>query len=213
MALTRKFLTAMGIEAEKIDQIIEAHTESTEALKSRAEEANAIAEQMREDASRVPVLEKEIEALKAADKGDEWKAKYDEASDERDGLQEKLESLQGEFDSFKASVEADKANAEKLGLYKGLLREIGLDEKRVEKAALLKSMDELTVGEDGKLEGYDELKASEAEEWAAFIPQTNLQVPPVATPPKSEPTGDAPNPRAVEIAKQRHEKLFGKSEE
>ena len=32
MALTRKMLKAMGIEDEKIDQIIEAHTETTDPL-------------------------------------------------------------------------------------------------------------------------------------------------------------------------------------
>ena len=34
MALTRKMLKAMGIEEEKIDQIIEAHTETVDALKA-----------------------------------------------------------------------------------------------------------------------------------------------------------------------------------
>lgn len=33
MALTRKFLAAMGIEADKIDSIIDAHTETVDALK------------------------------------------------------------------------------------------------------------------------------------------------------------------------------------
>ena len=34
MALTRKYLSALGLEADKIDQIIEAHTESLEGIKS-----------------------------------------------------------------------------------------------------------------------------------------------------------------------------------
>jgi hypothetical protein len=33
MALTRKFLSALGIEAEKIDEIISSHTETVEGLK------------------------------------------------------------------------------------------------------------------------------------------------------------------------------------
>ena len=41
MALTRKMLKAMGIEDEKIDQIIEAHTETTDALKQQRDEAKA----------------------------------------------------------------------------------------------------------------------------------------------------------------------------
>lgn len=35
MALTRKMLKAMGIEDEKIDQIIDAHTETVEGLKDQ----------------------------------------------------------------------------------------------------------------------------------------------------------------------------------
>ena len=34
MALTRKFLEALGIEQAKIDEIISAHTEVTDALKA-----------------------------------------------------------------------------------------------------------------------------------------------------------------------------------
>ena len=34
MSLTRKMLKAMGIEEEKIDQIIEAHSETVDSLKA-----------------------------------------------------------------------------------------------------------------------------------------------------------------------------------
>ena len=102
--------------------------------------------------------------------------------------------------------------AEKLTLYKALLREIGLDDKRVDKAAKLKDMDELEI-EDGKLAGIDELKKTEAEEWAEFIPEMARRGAPVPTPPKQEPAPNQPNERAVQIAKERHEKLYGKSEE
>ena len=220
MALTRRFLNALGIEAEKVDQIIEGHSEAVESLKAQRDEAEAKAEALRTESEKVPNLEKQIEELKAADKGDEWKAKYDELKARYDELQESYgalkgekESLGSEYESYKQQVEADKANAEKLSLYKGLLREIGLDEERVELAAGVKKLDELTVV-DGKLDGYDELKASEATTWRPFIPQPQgVKGQSVPTPPKAEPTGEQPNPRAVQIAKERHEKLHGKSEE
>jgi hypothetical protein len=41
MALTRKFLAAMGIEAEKVDEIIAAHTETVNALKEERDTAKA----------------------------------------------------------------------------------------------------------------------------------------------------------------------------
>ena len=41
MALTRKLLSALGIEADKIEQIIDAHTETVEALKKERDEFKA----------------------------------------------------------------------------------------------------------------------------------------------------------------------------
>lgn len=220
MALTRKMLTAMGIESEKIDQIIEAHTESTEALKAKAEEEKARADELSGEAAKVPALVKEIEELKAADEGDEWEAKYNEAKAEAERVQGDLDKLKGEkatleeeFESFKQGVEAEKADAEKLELYKGLLREIGLDEKRVGKAARLKSLDELTV-EDGKLAGYEELKASEAEEWAEFIPQPNgVRGQNVPNPPSGGNVPEGADPEIAKMLAQRHADLFGKADE
>ena len=176
----------MAIEPEKVDQIIEAHAETVDGLKSQADELKAELAMAKEAAEKVPALEKQIEDMKASDPTEEWKAKYAELN--------------------------DKYEAEKLSLYRNLLREIGLDERRVEKASLLKDLDELTV-EDGKLVGYDELREAEAEEWAAFIPQEKVQGAPVPTPPKAEPAGEQPHERAVRIAQERHEKMYGKSEE
>ena len=44
MALTRKFLAALGIEAEKVDEIITAHAETVDALKAERDEYKANAE-------------------------------------------------------------------------------------------------------------------------------------------------------------------------
>ena len=220
MALTRKMLTAMGIEAEKIDQIIEAHTESTEALKAKVEEAEEKAEGLRAEASKVPALEKQIEDMKSADESGEWKSKYEEAKADAERIQGDLDklkgekaTLEGEFESYKQGVESERANAEKLELYKGLLREIGLDEKRVDKAARLKDMGELDV-EDGALKDREELKKAEAEEWAEFIPQpTGKHGQNVPNPPKGQPTAEGADPEIVKMLKQRHADLFGKDDE
>ena len=67
MALTRKMLKAMGIEEDKIDQIIEAHAETVDALKDKLSKAE-------ESAEKLSKAEKELENLKA---GDDYKAKYE----------------------------------------------------------------------------------------------------------------------------------------
>lgn len=126
MALTRRMLTAMGIEAEKIDQIIEAHAETTEGLKKQAEE-------LREQASKVPSLEKEIEDMRAAQPKEDWQAKYDE--------------LQKEFDGYKANVQAEQAEQEKARLYRSMLRESGVDEKRIDSIMKVTDLSGISVAE------------------------------------------------------------------
>ena len=217
MGLTNALLKSFGIEQDQRDAIMTAHQETLEAIKAERDE-------LRDKAARIPDLERQVEELKAADKGDEWKAKYDQLKESDDQLRAEHETLKAEaekaraeHEAFAQRVEAEKADAEKLELYKGLLREIGLDETRVELAAKVKALDELTV-EDGKLAGYDELKASEADTWKPFIPQVQpprgQQVPGGdQTPPPNPQEGEQPNERAVQIARERHEKLYGKSEE
>ena len=61
MALTRKMLKAMGIEDEKIDQIIEAHSETVDGLKGELEIAKSAA---KGDADKVTALQKELEDAK-----------------------------------------------------------------------------------------------------------------------------------------------------
>lgn len=211
MALTRKYLMAMGIEPEKIDQIIESHAETVSALKADIEDARnetakakEQAEQLKQEAAKVPALEKQIEDIKKAQPTEDWQVKYDEQV-------KATEALQAQFDQYKAEVAEKDANAEKLSLYKSLLREIGLDEKRVEKAAKLKDLSELAV-EDGKLAGYEELKEAEAEDWKDFIPVINKHGQKVPNPPKNEPTDDQPDPAIKEMLAQRHADLYGKEE-
>ena len=69
MSLTRKMLKAMGIEEEKIDQIIEAHSETVDSLK-------ADRDSYKEDAEKLKAVQKELDDLKA--KGDDgWKEMHD----------------------------------------------------------------------------------------------------------------------------------------
>lgn len=67
MALTRKMLKGMGIEDEKIDTIIEAHTETVDALKKERDTAQ-------ESAAKLADVQKELDGLKA---GGDYKDKYE----------------------------------------------------------------------------------------------------------------------------------------
>ena len=67
MTLTRKMLKAMGIEEDKIDQIVEAHAETVDALKDKLKTAEADSEQLK-------AVQRELNDLKA--NGD-YKAKFE----------------------------------------------------------------------------------------------------------------------------------------
>lgn len=91
MALTRKMLKAMAIDEEKIDQIIEAHAETVDALKGEIE-------QYKGDAEKLPAVQKELDELKSG--GD-------------DGWKEKHDTVKKDFDDYKAGIEAKEAKAAK----------------------------------------------------------------------------------------------------
>jgi len=102
MSLTRKMLAAMGIDADKIDQIIEGHTETVQGLKDEAARYKA-------DAESLPAVTKER---------DEWKKKHDDVL----AKQPDAAKVQADFDAFKKDVETKATNAKKSeALWKKLL--------------------------------------------------------------------------------------------
>ena len=60
MSLTHKALSAMGIEPEKIEQILEMHRETLDSIKADKDKAVKDAEDLKAQAERVTDLEKEL---------------------------------------------------------------------------------------------------------------------------------------------------------
>lgn len=146
MALTRRMLEALGIEEKQLEQIIEAHAETVDALKKERDRYKA-------DAERLPGVEEELETLRA--QGD-------------DGYKEKFEAEKKAFEDFKKSIEAEKANAEKSGLYREMLKGLGVDESRIDAILRVTDLSSIEV-KDGKIEGIEDLQKSAKEEWKSFI--------------------------------------------
>ena len=69
MALTRKMLKAMGIEDEKIDQIIEEHVESIDGLKAERDRYKAGAEEAEGLRKQLEEAKAELDAYLAAQVG------------------------------------------------------------------------------------------------------------------------------------------------
>ena len=180
MSLTRKMLKAMGIEEEKIDQIIEAHSETVDSLK-------ADRDSYKEDAEKLKDVQRELDDLKA--KGD-------------DGWKEKHDKLKEEFDKYKTDVQAKETKAAKEAAYRAILKDANLSEKGIEKAVKYADWDKIELGEDGKLKGANDHIKAAREEWAEYVTTTTTTGAKTSTPPANN--GGAKLTKAEIYAKDEH---------
>ena len=147
MALTRKFLSALGIEAEKIDEIIGAHTDTIEGLKDELAKVKA-------DAAKLPEVQKEL---------DDLKAKPD------DGWKDKCDAARKELAEYKDSVAKEKALAAKKAAYQELCKDAGLSETGITKAVKYADFDSIELDDAGKIKDGKSLIKSIREEWPEHI--------------------------------------------
>ena len=193
MALTRKFLEGMGIEDKQVESIIEAHSETVNGLK-------ADRDKYKEQAAKVPDLQKQLEEAQAASNGeDEWEQKYNKEHQA--------------FEDFKAQVATEKADAEKAQAYRGMLMAAGIDPKRIDAIMRVTDLSEVEM-EDGKLKEAGKLEEAAKHEWADFVIKTITKGSNPATPPENK--GNVPegaDPEVVKRIKERHERLYGKAED
>lgn len=165
MALTRKFLSALGIEADKVDEIITAHTEVTDSLKAERDT-------YKESAEKLPILQSELDKLKeAADKG------------EKDPYKVKYEAIREEFEKYKADISTKEIKAKKEEAYKALLKSAGVSEKRIDAILKVSDIDSIEFDDDGKVKESDKLTESIKNEWSDFIQTPGVQGAQTATPP------------------------------
>lgn len=170
MALTRKFLSAMGIEQEKIEQIIEAHTETVDALK-------ADRDKYKEQAGELVGLKDELDKVKAdyeKTKGDlEAAAPY----------KEKYDAEKKSFEDYKKDVDAARAKAKKADAYKGLLRKAGVSDKRFESIVKVAPLDGIELDDEGAVKDEDKWLEGIKSDWADFIVTEDKQGAKTETPP------------------------------
>lgn len=160
MALTRKMLKAMGIEEEKIDEIIDAHTETVNALKDQAK-ANSDA------ADRLKTVQKELDDLKEQGDG---------------GYKDKYEKEHNAFEDYKAQTAQKEMRATAERLFRAELTGVGITGKRAD--AILRATDLTSIKvKDGALEDAKAVQDGIRADWAEFIPQTETKGANVDNPP------------------------------
>ena len=196
MALTRKALAAMGIEPEKIDEIILAHTETVSALKEQIETLKA-------DAGKLPDVEKRLEEA-------EKKIKDADAA----GWEKKYTDLKSEYDVYKTDIETKAAKTAKETAYKKLLMDAGVSEKRVGTVLKVTDLNTVKMNEDGSIQDADKITESVKTEWADFIETKQSRGAEVAQPPANN-GGDVSKPasRAAQMAAKYNADHYGVKED
>ena len=163
MGFSRKMLKAMNIEEDKIEQIIDAHSETVDALKAERDG-------FKEDAAKLAAVQKELDALKA--KGD-------------DGYKAKYEAEKAAHDALKADIAAKETKKAKTDAYRELLKGANIDEKRI--ATILRAeaptIDKIELDADGKIKNAEQYTESIKSDWADFIVTQSAKGTNTATPP------------------------------
>lgn len=153
MALTRKMLTAMDIPAEKIDEIINAHVETVDALKEERDGFKA-------DAEELPKVKKKLEEVKKeladADAND-WEQKYND--------------LKKEYDDYKTDIVNKTTRSAKEKAYKQILIDAGIPEKRIPTIIKVSGseIDKLELDDNGKAKNVEKVTEDIKSEWSDFI--------------------------------------------
>lgn len=149
MALTRKFLAAMGIETDKIDEIIAAHAETVDGLKEELKQYKA-------DAAKLPEVQRELEQAKEAAKNSGDAAKIQKA-----------------FDDYKAEVEAERSKAAKKAAYEKVAKDAGLSEAGIAKAVKYANWETVELDDKGNIKDPKALIKALKEEWPEHISKTS----------------------------------------
>lgn len=165
MSLTRRALKAMGIDEEKIDEIISMHSETVDGLKADVAKYKA-------DAEALPEVQKQLEKAQAdleAGKKDSWKVKY--------------EAIKEEFEGYKTEQTKKESHAAKEKAYRALLQEAGVSEKRLESVLKVSDVDSVELDDKGAVKGADKLTENIKSEWADFITTTETRGANTSNPP------------------------------
>lgn len=196
MAFTRKFLSALGIEADKVDEIMSAHNEVTDGLKAERDQYKAKAEKLPEVQKQLDKANKDLESAQ----NDDYKGKY--------------ESEKAAHDKLKADIASKETVAKKEAAVKVVLKEEGFSEKGI--AKILKYdrsiVDDVELDENGKIKEADKLKTNVAAEWSEYKAQSHVEGVRLDSPPKNV-GGDSgkKESEAAKIAAQYHNSIYGET--
>lgn len=211
--LTRKMLKAMGIEEDVIEQIIDAHTETVDALKKQRDGYKADADKAGELGEELKKVRKQLKEAEANTEYDELETKYNEEHKELEKLQKANEKLQSEFDEYKEQAKASESKRVKTDAYRSLLEKAGIAQKYVSAVLRISDLDGLELDDEGNVKDADKVMEKVKSEYPEFVSKTETKGAETENPPAKNPTAEGVSARAQKIIQEHYEKKYGKSEE
>lgn len=169
MALTnanvKEILSKAGVDSEHmkdaVNEIIEGHTTSIEALREERDS-------YKEKAQKVDDLTKQLEKVQ--------KDLKDATSDESEQkFKTKYEMLKEEFKEYKKDIEAKATKENKSKAYRDMLKEAGISDKRIEAVLKVSDVDSIEFDDEGNVKDRDELLKGIKEEWSDFIQKADVK--------------------------------------
>lgn len=195
-SLSRKFLDALGVEEKAQDQIMEMHNEVLKEIKAERDK-------YKEDAEKLPEVQKQLDDLKA-------KQSEDDPS-ELEKVKKELADKTAEFEKYKGDIEAKETKAKKETAYRKLLKDAGIGEKYLD-IVVKANQDEINniaFDKEGKVKDSDKITAGMKDSLSAFVVTTQQKGADVQNPPAGNGGGEQKPSRAAELFKQHAAEMYG----
>lgn len=168
MALTRKLLTAMGISAEQIEQIIEAHTETVTGLKQQiadlGDQLTTAKTTGTADSDKLKDVQKKYDDLLAQVEAD------NKAREGKD-----YDALKKEYEDYKAEVQEKAVRSAKEKAFRELLSDMKVSDKGTGMILKYMGVSNIELDEDGKLKDATALRKAVKEDWGDYIPKVETK--------------------------------------
>lgn len=205
--------TSLADMKAKYEESEKAHKKEVAALKKESEAAQAKVTEL--ETANTELGAKLEEANASHQQELETKqAEFDVALAEANGAKD---GIQSEFDSYRAEIEAREALQAKAQAYRSqILGAAGLAPNYLDDVMSVTKLDGIEFDEDGNIADSENLIEAAKTKWGNFILKQKTDPADVDTPPAPA-AGDkgieGAHERALQIARERHERLYGKSEE
>lgn len=156
MALTKKFLKALGLNDDQIEQIFDGHEDSIAAQREKINALQADLDKAKAENDRLATVEKDL-------------AKANLRLEDFEETTEKLKRTQKEFEDYKADIAVKTVSANKKAAYKKLLASAGIPAKRHDTILKLGGFNDVEFDDEGNVKNTDELIKNIGTEWSDFV--------------------------------------------